>query len=286
MKLALGVLIPVVLLAQPKPGFEVATIKLAAPNAAPKNQLIQTSPTRISIPSMSLTWLIYTAYGDGGYNTAMRVTGGPDWVNNTTYSIEAATTAPSTPKQIRLMLQSLLEERFALKMHTEAPVGDVLSLVVDRPDGKLGPKIRKWDGTCPSTMPALMFPAPRRPLQRVDDKLVVGPASDTDDPSVTYCPSGYRIGGLIIDGATMFTVAEMLSLPAARTLLGTITQDRTGLTGRYTLDLDYLFTGGLPDPASPSLVSAIREQWGLRLVSAKAPLKAIVIESAQRPTEN
>jgi hypothetical protein len=38
---------------------------------------------------MTLTALIYTAYGDGGFNTAMRVTGGPDWVNRTSYVIEA-----------------------------------------------------------------------------------------------------------------------------------------------------------------------------------------------------
>ena len=52
-----------------KPTFEVATIKLAAPNAVPKNQAVQVSPTRLSIASMSLSWLIYTAYGDGGFNT-------------------------------------------------------------------------------------------------------------------------------------------------------------------------------------------------------------------------
>jgi len=43
---------------------------------------------------------------------------------------------------------------------------------------------------------------------------------------------------LILDGATMFSVAEILSLPPGRELLGGVTQDRTGLTDRYTLDLD------------------------------------------------
>jgi hypothetical protein len=44
-------------------------------------------------------------------------------------------------------------------------------------------------------------------------------------------------------------------------LLGTITVDRTGLTGRYTLDLDYLFTGAAPPPdfAGPSLPTAIKD---------------------------
>src|SRR6516162_6499344 len=66
-----------------QPAFEVATIKLADPNAVPKNQAVRVSPTRLSIASMSLSWLIYTAYGDGGFNTSMSVRGGPDWVNRT-----------------------------------------------------------------------------------------------------------------------------------------------------------------------------------------------------------
>ena len=86
----------------------------------------------------------------------------------------------------------------------------------------------------------------------------------------------------------MSTVAQMLSLPPGRVLLGTITMDRTGLTGRYTLDLDYLFTGAATPPefAGPSLPTAIKEQWGLRLVPDKGRLKLLVIDSAQPPAAN
>ena len=91
----------------------------------------------------------------------------------------------------------------------------------------------------------------------------------------------------------MSTVAEVLSLPPARALLGTLTHDRTGLNGRYTMELDYAFpptgpgaVGAPPEPAGPSLSTAIREQWGLRVVPGEGPLKVFVIESAQLPTEN
>ena len=47
----------------------------------------------------------------------------------------------------------------------------------------------------------------------------------------------------------MFTVAEMLSLPPGRALLGGVTQDRTGLTDRYTLELDFLFPQTAPAAA-------------------------------------
>ena len=142
-------------------------------------------------------------------------------------------------------------------------------------------------------MPVLYFAAPRRPLQRIADKFVVGPGSEADDPAVPYCPTGYRAGGMTIDGATMFTVAEMLSLPPARALLGTITQDRTGLTARYTLELDYPFApfspgaaAAPPEFAGPSLSTAVQEQWGLRLVPSKGRLRVVVIESAQLPSGN
>jgi uncharacterized protein (TIGR03435 family) len=292
--LVLTVLLPVLRLGaqiaapQPsRPAFEVATIKLARPDAAPRNQVLRVGADRISIPSMTLSALVYAAYGDGGFNTSMSVRGGPDWANRTAFSIEGLSSGAASTRQQRLMLQTLLEERFALKLRYAEETNDVLGLVPDRQDGTLGPKVKKWDGTCPAVIPALVFPAPRRPLEKEGP-----PSSEADDPGVTYCPSGYRIGGLRIDGATMFTVAEMLSLPPGRAALGGVTQDRTGLTDRYTLDLDYLFpqttpaAAGVPEFGVASLADAIRDQWGLRVVRTKGPLKIVVVESAQAPAEN
>lgn len=266
-----------------KPAFEVATVKPAAPDAV-RNRMIPTSPNRLYIPGMTLTALIYLAYGEGGLNTSMRVTGGPEWVGNTFFAVEGVAAGSATPRQLRLMLQTLLEERFALTLRDATETVDVLALVVDRSDGTLGPKVRTWDGTCPPVMPALYLQAPRRPVQ--------GPASTIEDPGLPYCPTGYGAGGIRVDGATMFTVAEVLSLPPARALLGTITQDRTGLTGRYTLELDYAFAppgpavAGAPEFGGPALSTAVLEQWGLRLVPSKGALKVVVVESAQPPTAN
>jgi uncharacterized protein (TIGR03435 family) len=59
------------------------------------------------------------------------------------------------------------------------------------------------------------------------------------------------------------------------------------------MELDYPFTqsppaaaGALSEFAGPSLADAVREQWGLRLVRTQGPLKVIVVERAQPPTEN
>jgi uncharacterized protein (TIGR03435 family) len=194
--------------ADERPAFEAATIKRAAQDA-PRNRVMPTSPNRLNIPSMTLSWLIYTAHGDGGFNTAMRVTGGPDWVNRMAFAVEGVASANVTPRQRRLMLQRLLEERFALKLRTEVTSVDMNVLVVDRRDSTLGPKVKEWDGTCKNGKP-----------------------SEEDDPAVPRCLSGYRPGGITLDGATMFSVAEVLSLPQARALLG----DHTVLSWNRILD--------------------------------------------------
>jgi uncharacterized protein (TIGR03435 family) len=219
--------------AERRPAFEAATIKLAAPDAV-RNRVMPSGPTRMNIPSMTLVWLVYTAYGDGGLNTAMRVTGEPDWVNRTAFAVEGVASAPATPRQMRLMLQTLLEDRFALKVRIENQTGNVLTLVMDRADGGLGPKVKEWDGTC----------------QR-------GKPTEEDDPAAPRCLSGYLAGKLALDGATMFSVAEALSLPQGRQLLGNIVVDQTGLKGRYTMDLDYQFAP--PRPPDPSSLPEFAE---------------------------
>jgi len=271
--LAMGVLnVPILKAQQPpaekNPAFEVATIKLAAPDAVPKNQMLRPSPNRISIPSMTLSWLIYTAYGEG-MNTAVGLRGGPEWRNQTAYAVEAQAPQPSTQRQFQAMLRTLLEDRFALKVHTGTETGNFYALVLDRSDGKLGPNVHPWDGTCLNG---------RTP-------------SEEDDPVYPRCLSGYRPPGLFLDGATMFSAAELLSLPASRTLLGRVVHDRTGLTGRYKIELDYPFVlprnsdPTAPDPR-PSLFTVIREQWGMKLEPSRAQYKKIVVDDAHRPTEN
>jgi len=271
-----------------RPAFEVATVKLAAPEAVRVATLpAPAGPNRLYVPNMTLTTLIYAAYGGGGLNTAMRVTGGPDWIRSTGFAIEGIAPGRPTLREFRLMLQTLLEDRFALKVRTEMTTGDMLTLVKGRPDGTLGPKVRPWSGSCPTVMPVLSaFQAPRRALAN-------GQTLNADDQNVAECPSGYRPGGIVLDGVTMSTVAEVLSLPPGRALLGTIVADQTGLTGRYTMELDYLFpaqgvvSSAVPaDTSLPSLFTAIQEQWGLRVVPGKGPFKTVVVESAQLPAPN
>ena len=253
------------LFAQPALRFEVATIKLAPPDAA-ANRVAQTSPGRISF-QMTLRNLIYYAYGNG-LSTAFRVSGGPDWINRTRYDVQGLAQGKPTPRQFRAMLRTLLEERFALKVHTETQSIDVLALVPARSDGKLGPKVKVWDGTCGGRTPP-----------------------EEDDPQTPRCNASFRPPGMFLEGVTMFAVAEMLSVQ--RQAVGRIVEDRTGLTGRYTMELEFPFVparpgdaAAPPDSDGPSIFTAVREQWGLKLEPARGSLKVLVVDSAQPPTDN
>jgi bla regulator protein BlaR1 len=72
--------------------------------------------------------------------------------------------------------------------------------------------------------------------------------------------------------------------------LGSPIDDRTGLTGRYDFKLEYAPTGTCQQVADngdrPSVFSALQDQIGLKLESAKGPVEIIVIDRIERPTGN
>jgi uncharacterized protein (TIGR03435 family) len=72
--------------------------------------------------------------------------------------------------------------------------------------------------------------------------------------------------------------------------LGRPVLDRTGLDGTFDVDLTYLPDNPAVDasnaPNAPSLVTALREQLGLRLESTRAPVEVLVVDSVRQPAEN
>ena len=268
-KLALLVLLSGSVFGQSEPRFESATIKVAAPGAI-QNRIVPTSPDRLSIPSMNLTWLIYAAYQEG-LGTAWKVNAVPTSLDTTRYAIEGKAANPSSRKELQLMLRTLLQEKFGLKVRQHTVDVEVDTLVLDRSDGKLGPNVREWDGTCGRQEP-----------------------TPDDDPHVPRCASGYGGPGLFLEGATMYSAADLLSLPQSWGFLGkTMVQDHTGLEGRYSMRLEFPFPppnqvvpSEHPEVTSPALIEAVREQWGLRIEKGQGVLHVIDVESVGRPIED
>ena len=82
---------------------------------------------------------------------------------------------------------------------------------------------------------------------------------------------------------TMGELAGQLSSYLGRNVI-----DRTGITGRYAIDLSFApVDPGAPagDPA-PSIFQALQDQSGLKLESTKGPVEVLVIDHAEKPTPN
>jgi len=250
---------------QPPRSFEVATIKLADPNA--NGQFISMpSPGRLAVTNMTLLQLIRFAYGEG-LGTNLEITGGPNWIDKDRFNVEAKAEGGATAAELRAMLRGLLADRFGLKYHTDTKEVNVYAMVLARTDGKLGPKVKPWDGKCNGREPP------------------------TAQPKGPRCGAFFRPPGMVLTGVSMDVVADMLSTPFAS--LGRPVVNRTGLTGEFDMELEFQFRmpgpnapAAVDDTFAPSLFTALQEQFGLKLQPTRGNTNLLVVDQATRPTEN
>ncbi len=207
----------------------------------------------------------------------------PKWVDTDIFEIDAKAAGDPTKDQMRLMMQSLLAERFHLVVHFETQEIPVFTLTLIKP-GTWGPKlIRHADG------PSCDVSGPQNR------------ATGMPDPTAAVFPPGCEAmsvpgkNGRIVQGSRNTTMALLAEFLARFGGNGRPVVDRTGITGR----IDYRFewtpesnrpgTPGVdvePDPNPVTFMEALREQLGLKLQSAKAPLRILVIDHIERPSEN
>lgn len=209
----------------------------------------------------------------------------PGWITTDRYTIEAKAAGNPTKDQFRLMMQSLLADRFKLKVHFEIQEAPVLLLTLVKP-GKLGPNLRPHaDG--PSC-----------------DAVAAPPAKATDVfPSTCfgYAMSATTNHARLRTGARNTTMPLLaahlpnLSVPGQGSVLEPTVRpvlDRTGLDGNFDVLIEWspdLTVPGFevePDPVGPTFVDAMRDQLGLKLEQAKGPIQTLVIDSVERPSEN
>jgi uncharacterized protein (TIGR03435 family) len=95
-------------------------------------------------------------------------------------------------------------------------------------------------------------------------------------------------GTLTGQGIAISNLTDILSRNVERTVI-----DKTGLTGKYDLTLTWKSEddhggqeNGATDANAPDLFTALQEQLGLKLVSTKGPVDTLVIDHAEKPTEN
>lgn len=235
--------------------FEVATIKPIEHNPQGGRYFRMESNNRFVARDYTLKLLIAAAY-DLNPRT---ISGGPDWIDSEHYNIDALT--PGDTKPVRTeqmaMLRSLLAERFHLAFHREQKEFSIYELTVASHGPKLKPSTMKPDD--PPALIATVYP-----------------------PSKIVLPAR---------NATIGELATMMQ----RAMLDRPVVDKTGLTGRYDFDLEWApdetqFGGEVPrasnDAPSPPLFTALQEQLGLKITATHGQVSALVVDNAEKPTDN
>ena len=207
----------------------------------------------------------------------------PDWVRNNHYDIEARAPAAATKDQMRLMMQSVLADRFKLQVHWETHEAPVFALVEDKP-GKVGPQLEPHAASddCTNAAPEQASKTASPTLQLSSLPIPCGMIAHLV-PSAT---SAHRFGGRDVP-------LEMLaeSMPT-QTGLATIPRpviDRTGLSGQFNFWMEWT-----PEDTSEvnngetggTFREALKNQLGLKLVPDKGPVEVLVIDHAELPAAN
>ena len=244
---ALGLFAPCLLFGQAPTkalSFDVATIK---PNRAGHNAMGGhgiCSRGITSITNYSLSTIIQGTYDMKEF----QILGRPSWLSSETFDIQAQSESLVSIEQCKLMMQTLLAERFGLQLHRETRQLPVFRLVIARN----GPKLRR--------------------------------IADGDPTGVREFITSTK-GRLDTRGNTMQQFAQML---AGTRELDNLVIDATGLEGYYEFTLEWtpasLALDGAPGPA---LTTALQEQLGLKLESGKGSVEVLVIDHVEKtPTAN
>jgi uncharacterized protein (TIGR03435 family) len=263
-----------------RPEFEVASVKL---NTGGSGMTMLRTPAggRFTATNASLKMLVGLAYKVQNY----AISGGPAWINSDRYDITAkAADSNLTLDQLRPMLQALLEDRFQLKAHLETKDVPVYALLPAKGGLKL-PQVKEDGCFAIDSKNPLPPPPPPPPAGG-------GPAAFT--PGKPPCGGMMMMPNLMQGGKV--SIAQFAN--ALSNVLGRPVIDKTGFTGVFDLHLEFTpegtaFPGGPPPPGAPafdasgpSIFTAVQEQLGLKVESQKAPGEILVIDAAQKATEN
>jgi bla regulator protein blaR1 len=203
----------------------------------------------------------------------------PKWVGTDAYEIHAKAEGNPTKDQMRLMVQSLLAERFKLAVHFENQEVSVLAMTLIKP-GKLGPKIAPHVDICDPDAPP-----PGKEAMTSD----VFPPPCSGGSFMAYARPNHEII-LGSRGSTMAMIAN--SLPSLARL-GRPVVDQTGLSGRYDFSVQWTMESNqpavpdaAPEPQGTTFLEAVKDQLGMKLEPTKVRMDVLVVDHVERPSEN
>jgi uncharacterized protein (TIGR03435 family) len=262
--------------------FEAASVR-ANRSGSPQGREEIGPGGRFTSTNLSLEFLIRFAYERSPRSRGLEpfeVTGGPSWIRSDRFDVNAIAGREVSLTELRSMIQTLLIDRFKLKVRYETRPGPVYRMSLAQRD-KLGPQLRRATGECAG--------AALDPLRGITPGQAESCGYFGPSPAV---PIGSDRAYQAIRGLTMEDFALRLY-----PYLGRRVVDATGLAGYF--DGEFEFTAeivmpppppGLPNPYDgrvlPSIFSVLPQQLGLRLRPERGPVDVLVVDHAEHPTEN
>jgi uncharacterized protein (TIGR03435 family) len=255
--------------------FEVASIRPVDSNSFAPIVTINFEPDRYVASNCSLKMLIKEAYGVDDY----QIIGGSEWINSIRYEIEARIDSDTYEKlrslsydQLKLshrrMVQTLLADRFKLKLHSETKTLPIYSLTA----AKNGPTLHKAEPGKTYAGGAL------DPSGRAIGPHRVGNRSSLNSEGTEWAAV------LTGQAASLDDLAKAVGVYLNRPIV-----DNTGLTGEYDFQINFNwpFDGGEEAKQHPdSLIEAFQNQLGLKLDPRKGRAEVLVIDHIEKPSEN
>jgi uncharacterized protein (TIGR03435 family) len=261
--------------------FEVASVKPAANdgpggerfammreimrNGRPPGMIPMEDPGRIRLGNWTLLDLIAAAY-----RVRANQVSGPSWLADQGFDIEARTSEGTQKEQLNGMLQSLLEERFGLKVHRDSQTKRGFALVV----GKNGPKLEPAE---PPPAPGLSEQEQLAERQKQAQERLAALQKRMQENRENGTPlEGFR------RGRWPSITAERLAASLVQ-YTGAPVVDETGLTGKYSVAIEIWKNSDVP---GGTIFEAV-EKLGLKLEARKITVETIVVDHvAKMPTAN
>lgn len=271
------------------PKTEITTAGLHAPvrpsSNFPLNSSDAYSPNGglLSATNWPLVAYIGFAYKLGPVETGSVMSQLPKWANEERFDIQARAAGNASKDQMRLMMQSLLANRFKLATHEETLEKPVYDLVLEKP-GKLGPQLMMrpanvaCSGAAPVTLPDSV-PAPLAKPMSLPVSCGSSPRSvPTGKPGVVDWAVGrdFTAGRL----AGSLSVSDMANRPVI---------DKTGISGAFDFVLYWepvVSVDAQPELSAPPFIDALKDQLGLKLIPSTGPVNTFVVDHIEEPTPN
>ena len=272
--------------------FEVASVKSNKSVDPAANRGIGMPGNRFEATDLTLHELIAFGYGHPGIPFRRllddQIVGDQGWMTSDRFDVQASTgddvvgTAAANERKLG-MLRQLLADRFKLAVHHETRTAAIYVLALAHGSDKLGPGLR------PSSIDCGALAAAAR-----------GGAPPTTSPAGSRPPCSAMIAfgpvtTLAGNGQPLSALGDLLSRLTDRAIV-----DQTGLSGPFDIDLRF-DAEGLPgvaalvgagrdiphsDQTVSTLFTALDEQLGLKLTPSRGPVDVIIIDHAERPTED